>query len=159
MIVRLLLGFIFLTTLTGCATFGAKSSQQEQIQTRVTELEKKVEEKDSEIVDLQYQVKDLNSKVGTKDSTDGSTDEANSADRPSKGSSVASSDETIRVNASVEDIQTALKKAGNYSGKVDGKLGMGTKQAIVEFQKEHHLTADGILGKRTWKSLKSYLKE
>ena len=134
---------------------GAKNSSQEQMQTRVSDLEKKIEEKDSEIVDLQYQVKDLNGKVATKDSSDSSTDETTSV-KVSKSS--ASTDETIRVNASVEDIQTALKNAGNYTGKIDGKFGTGTKLAIVEFQKEHHLTADGILGKKTWKTLKSFLK-
>ncbi len=164
MVLRLLFAGIFLATLTGCATTGggAKTSQ-EQLQTRVTELEKKVEEKDSEIVDLQYQVKDISSKVGgaSKDSADASADDA----VPAKGDASktvatnTSFDDIIRVNVSIQDIQTALKNAGDYSGKIDGKLGAGTKQAIVEFQRANHLTADGILGKRTWKLLKSHLKE
>jgi cell division protein FtsL len=61
-VIRFLLGIVFLAVMTtGCATTGAKN--QEQLQTRVTELEKKVEQKDSEIVDLQYQVKDISTKV------------------------------------------------------------------------------------------------
>lgn len=159
MIVRLLLGIIFLAAVTGCATTGAKN-QQEQLQTRVTELEKKVEEKDSEIVDLQYQVKDISSKVNTKDSSDTSTaDSASEASSSSKVSSKGSGEDIIRVSASIEDVQTALKNAGVYSGKIDGKAGAGTKLAITEFQRDHHLTADGVLGKKTWKLLKSYLKE
>ena len=155
---RLLLGIAFLVIITGCATTGGVKTSQEQMQTRVTELEKKVEEKDSEIVDLQYQVKDLSSKMGSsKESVDSGSDEA--APVKIRSTSNGSSDEINRVNASVEDIQAALKNAGDYTGKIDGKLGAGTKQAIVEFQKAHHLTADGILGKRTWKLLKSYLKE
>ena len=159
MVYRVLLGIIFLATLTGCATTGAKN-QQEQLQTRVTELEKKVEEKDSEIVDLQYQVKDITGKVSTKDSSDNSA-AAPSEDSgsSSKGSSKVSMDDIIRVDASIKDIQTALKNAGVYTGKVDGKAGAGTKAAIVEFQKQHHLASDGVLGKRTWKALKTYLKE
>ncbi len=153
---RILFGIVFLATITGCATTGPKVTQ-EQLQTRVTELEKKIEEKDSEIVDLQYQVKDISSKV-TKDSSD-STAPLVTDDVASSKSSKSSSDDIIRVEASVKDVQTALKNAGVYSGKIDGKAGAGTKAAIVEFQKQHHLASDGVLGKRTWKALKSFLKE
>ena len=160
MIVRLFLSILFLATVTGCASSGVKVNQ-EQLQTRVTELEKKVEEKDSEIVDLQYQVKDLSGKVNTADSSDSAENPSDktASEIASKMNSKGNSEDIIRVPASVQDIQTALKNAGVYSGKIDGKAGSGTKQAIVAFQKEHHLTADGILGKRTWKLLKSYLKE
>lgn len=160
MLLRLLLGIGFLVAVTGCATTGANKTSQEQMQTRVTELEKKVEEKDSEIVDLQYQVKDLSSKVGSasKDSDDSGSDDT-APKGASKSVTSSSNDQIIRVNASIEDIQKALKNAGDYTGKIDGKLGSGTKQAIVEFQKAHHLTPDGILGKRTWKLLKANLKE
>ncbi len=155
MVYRILLGMIFLATLTGCATTGGRN-HQDQLQTRITDLEKKVEEKDSEIVDLQYQVKDISSKVGSaKDSSDNS---ASQSDDFSKRVSYGA-DDIIRVNAPVESIQTALKNAGVYSGKIDGKAGAGTKAAIVAFQKDHHLTSDGVLGKKTWKMLKSYLKE
>ena len=156
MVFRILLGMVFLATMAGCATTGAKN-QQEQLQTRITELEKKVEEKDSEVVDLQYQVKDLSSKVNSKDSSD--TSVSQQVEESVKSSSKSSSDDIIRVNVSTTDIQSALKSAGVYSGKIDGKVGSGTKAAIMEFQQQHHLTADGILGKRTWKLLKSYLKE
>ena len=144
--------------MTGCASMGGAKTQQEQMQTRMTELEKKVEEKDSEIVDLQYQVKDLSSKVNTKDSADASSEGA-TAESMKTPSKTFGDDDVIRVNASVEDVQMALKNAGVYSGKVDGKAGPGTKAAIMAFQREHHLTADGVLGKRTWRTLKSYLKE
>jgi hypothetical protein len=159
-VLRLLLGVVFLAAITGCATTGGGKVSQDQMQTRVTELEKKVEEKDSEIVDLQYQVKDLSTKVGggSKDSADTGSEET-MASKIAKVASGGSNDEIIRVNASIEDIQKALKASGNYTGKIDGKLGSGTKQAIVEFQRQHHLTADGILGKRTWKLLKANLKE
>ena len=38
-------------------------TQNEQIESRVTELEKNLQAKDAQIVDLQYQVKDLSSKI------------------------------------------------------------------------------------------------
>jgi peptidoglycan hydrolase-like protein with peptidoglycan-binding domain len=62
------------------------------------------------------------------------------------------------VKVSPEKIQRALQAAGVYTGKVDGKIGAGTKAAIVEFQKSHGLKADGVLGKKTWEELKTYLK-
>lgn len=130
------------------------------MQVRVAELEKKLEEKDSEIVDLQYQVKDLSSKVGSsKESDEGAAEESAASKSFAAKVSNLGSDDIIRVNASVEDVQRALKATGHYTGKIDGKLGSGTKQGIVEFQRANHLVADGILGKKTWKLLKANLKE
>ncbi|MBI3601974.1 MAG: peptidoglycan-binding protein [Candidatus Omnitrophica bacterium] len=159
MILRLLLGMIFLAVTAGCATTRVKT-EQEQLQSRVTALEKKAEEKDSEIVDLQYQVKDLSGKVSTKDTADTSVADDTEALAASKTSShKTSANDIIRVDVSVKNVQTALKNAGVYSGKIDGKAGSATKEAIIEFQQEHHLTADGVLGRKTWGLLKSYLKE
>ncbi|MDD4899382.1 MAG: peptidoglycan-binding domain-containing protein [Candidatus Omnitrophica bacterium] len=59
---------------------------------------------------------------------------------------------------STEEIQTALKNAGFYTGAVDGKKGPMTKKAIEEFQKAHNLTADGKVGPVTWAALEQYLK-
>lgn len=36
---------------------------------------------------------------------------------------------------------------------VDGKFGNGTEKAVKDFQKSHGLTADGIVGKNTWRVL------
>jgi len=56
------------------------------------------------------------------------------------------------------NIQKALKKAGYYSGAIDGKVGPGTRDAIASFQKDNGLTADGVCGRATWAKLKSYLE-
>jgi len=58
---------------------------------------------------------------------------------------------------SAQDIQTALKNAGFYSGNVDGKIGPKTKAAIEEFQKANGLTADGKVGPKTWTALEKHL--
>lgn len=55
------------------------------------------------------------------------------------------------------EIQTALKNAGYYNGKVDGKAGPMTKKAIEEFQKANSLTADGKVGPKTWALLSKSL--
>ncbi|MCX5713582.1 MAG: peptidoglycan-binding domain-containing protein [Candidatus Omnitrophica bacterium] len=57
----------------------------------------------------------------------------------------------------VQEIQTALKNAGFYTGEVDGKLGPKTKKAIEEFQAAHNLKADGKVGSQTWAVLQGSL--
>jgi peptidoglycan hydrolase-like protein with peptidoglycan-binding domain len=58
-----------------------------------------------------------------------------------------------------ENIQQALKNAGLYTGKVDGKLGPKTKKAIEAFQAQNNLTADGKVGPKTWEKLREYLNK
>lgn len=50
---------------------------------------------------------------------------------------------------SIKEIQTALKKLGYYTGKVDGVTGSKTKAAIQKFQKANKLSADGVVGPTT----------
>ncbi len=56
-----------------------------------------------------------------------------------------------------EQIQQALKNAGLYEGSVDGVLGKKSKAAIMAFQEQNGLTADGKVGKKTWAKLATYL--
>ncbi len=153
-----LLGVLILVafTATGCAT-GARKAEGEQLQTRVVELEKKLEEKDAEIVDLQYEVKDLSSKVETASPSPAS--EAQAEPEAAVGRAQSTDDsQIIRVNTTPWKVQDALKSAGLYNGKIDGKIGPATRGAIMEFQKAHGLKADGIVGKKTWDELKTYLQ-
>ena len=54
--------------------------------------------------------------------------------------------------ADVRALQHAL---GLY---VDGSFGAKTKQAVIAYQMEQRLIADGIVGAKTWKVLLSQLK-
>ena len=65
--------------------------------------------------------------------------------------------ETISIQLSPRQIQTALKNAGYYKGPVDGKIGSKTKDAIKSFQKAKNLKIDGIVGKKTVEKLSKYL--
>lgn len=58
-----------------------------------------------------------------------------------------------------KQIQIALQKAGFYKGKIDGKIGPQTKEAIKAFQKANGLASDGIVGKRTWEKLSKHLSD
>jgi hypothetical protein len=53
----------------------------------------------------------------------------------------------------VARIQEALKKAGVFSGEVDGNYGRGTRAAVTEFQQKNKLKADGIAGRETLRQL------
>ena len=56
-------------------------------------------------------------------------------------------------------IQMALKRAGFYSGDIDGRVGPQTKQAIRSFQRSKGFNPDGVVGPKTWEELKGYLEE
>lgn len=58
-----------------------------------------------------------------------------------------------------QEIQTALKNAGYYTGGIDGKIGPLTKKATEEFQKANNLKADGKVGPKTWDVLSKYLNQ
>ena len=53
----------------------------------------------------------------------------------------------------VKEVQRRLKQWGDYNGAVDGVFGAGTKKAVIAFQKKNGLTADGVVGKSTYKAL------
>ena len=53
----------------------------------------------------------------------------------------------------MKEVQRRLKKWGYYNGSVDGVFGAGTRAAVIAFQKKNGLTADGVVGKATYKAL------
>lgn len=67
---------------------------------------------------------------------------------PSMLSSGASGEEVKRM-------QQRLKDLGFYTGEIDGDFGKGTKNAVMIFQKQHDLEADGIAGSLTLSKLYS----
>lgn len=148
----------------GCATT-REPSQLSQLEIKVAQLERRVKDRDEEIEQLKYEIKDLNSQLDDIDSSQPAKEyySASSSQKNMavKAAPVKPSDmdgEIIRVSASAQDVQQALKSAGYYSGAIDGKVGAKTKEAITGFQQAHNLKADGIVGKRTWEELKLYLK-
>ena len=75
------------------------------------------------------------------------------------GTTAAATTTTSSTLTRDQQVQTALKNAGIYQGKIDGKIGPRTKQAIEQFQTSHGLKADGKVGPKTWAALQSYLNE
>lgn len=55
--------------------------------------------------------------------------------------------------AFVADLQDQLHELRYFLGKIDGHFGPITKEAVVAFQVDHDLVADGIVGPKTWDTL------
>jgi predicted RNase H-like nuclease (RuvC/YqgF family) len=123
-------------SLVGCATTRkdkeTASTETQDLQMRINELERQLQQKDEEISSLEEDLEKV------------------------KSSSLKEEIDISKV--STTQIQTALKNAGFYTGTVDGKLGPKTKEAISEFQKANNLKVDGKVGRQTWSKLKSFLE-
>ncbi|MBI4355912.1 MAG: peptidoglycan-binding protein [Candidatus Omnitrophica bacterium] len=79
---------------------------------------------------------------------------------PPKPSTAVTSHKTTPAavtKPTTRQIQRALKRAGLYAGTVDGKPGPKTTAAVIKFQKSRGLKPDGVVGRKTWQQLKSYL--
>jgi peptidoglycan hydrolase-like protein with peptidoglycan-binding domain len=50
----------------------------------------------------------------------------------------------------VRELQRALKDLGYDPGDIDGQFGSKTESAVKDFQRDRHLTVDGIVGEITW---------
>ena len=65
-------------------------------------------------------------------------------------------DNSSLVINSTLDIQQFLSKNGFNPGPIDGQSGPKTKNAIISFQKENGLLADGIAGNKTKAAMRAY---
>ena len=140
--VRLILAMILVLSISGCASTGktSKSAQIKQLQSQVDELKKDIQQKENQISYLEGQTQG------------GKVQKAVSP----KDSQVREPESDVAPMTS-RNIQLALKNAGFYYGSIDGKVGKQTKKAIKDFQEANNLTADGVVGKKTWSKLKGYL--
>ena len=139
---RLLSIFTLVTAvfITGCATTRARRPESADQPAQVAALQNEIQAKDQQIQDLQYQLESSQRSIGS-----GSNYSTRSA----------SSSTIVRASGvSISDVQRALVRAGFDPGPVDGKVGKKTKSAIKEFQRRNGLSADGVVGERTWSALK-----
>ena len=59
-------------------------------------------------------------------------------------------DEKVKVKKSVKEVQKRLNQLGFAAGVEDGIHGIKTLAAVRKFQTSQGLTADGVVGPRTW---------
>lgn len=131
--VRVIIATACAVVLAGCAT-GSQvhdlTTQNQQLQARVGELQSQLQQRDDEIRDMSSRISDTYS-------------EARDPVRKT-------------LKATPKRIQAALKAAGFYAGAVDGKIGKKTRESIRKFQRDNGLKADGIVGAQTWDRLSEY---
>jgi len=134
-VLLLLVGFVFV--LGGCATSTKKGDdlQVQGLRDQISLLESQVELKGDEISDLKDVIWELNQKQAKK------------------------SPKLELSKASTKDIQMALSSAGFDPGKIDGKMGQRTREAVRAFQKANDLKVDGKVGKETWGLLQVFLEK
>ncbi len=61
-------------------------------------------------------------------------------------------DTSPQLQNDVKELQTGLNRSG-FDVDVDGIFGKGTEASVRQFQADHNLTADGIVGQQTWAAL------
>ncbi|MEW9121836.1 MAG: M14 family metallopeptidase [Thermotaleaceae bacterium] len=67
---------------------------------------------------------------------------------------------TLRLGSrgtDVMEIQSLLRRIGYSPGPIDGIFGSQTEQAVIQFQRDNNLTADGIIGPNTHRLLERLL--
>jgi peptidoglycan hydrolase-like protein with peptidoglycan-binding domain len=127
-------------SLSGCVTFGKKKDLQIQgLKNQVAALESQLVSKDQEISGLKAELESASQNKGNI------TEKPNVIEAKSR--------------PTVRQIQTALLNAGYNPGKVDGRMGKQTREAIKSFQAANQLKADGNAGKKTWGLLSAYLEK
>jgi peptidoglycan hydrolase-like protein with peptidoglycan-binding domain len=134
LVLALLAGFGF--SLSGCATTRKNNELETQgLRNQVSALESQLRAKDDELNNLKEQAVKAPEEQAVKNAGE------------------------IKERPKAKEIQKALKNAGYTIGKIDGKLGKQTREAIKAFQKANNLPVDGKVGKKTWMALKDYLEK
>jgi len=125
---------LFLLSFLGCATLpeGSKDAEIYRLRARIQVLEDELSQKQKENLSLKEEIAQLKQVLEER---------------------------TVFKMPSAKEIQTALKNAGFYTGEIDGQIGPKTKEAIIKFQEANKLTADGVVGSKTWELLRKYLKK
>lgn len=63
------------------------------------------------------------------------------------------------LELNVAGLQRAIKKAGFFSARLDGRMGPQTRGALKSFQRAQDLKMDGLVGIQTIRALMPYLEE
>ena len=59
-------------------------------------------------------------------------------------------------NSAIRDVQQMLSIFGYYHGKVDGKMGIRTRDALAAFQRENGLEESRFVDKASWQLLREW---
>ena len=125
---------------TGCATTRPKPAAPDA-NAQIAAMQTQLQAKDQEIQDLRYQLDSRQQALSNNFASGGSSDKKN----------------ILRVaGVTPIELQKALLRAGYDPGPVDGRIGKKTRSAVKAFQRKNNLTADGVVGEKTWAALRLY---
>ena len=142
-VIIFLILFVFLITLTGCATGGKQKDLELQgLKNQISVLEAQIQSKDEEINSLREAL------------TKATTEEKTGLPKKTGKKKVIGE---VKSHPNVKQIQVALQNASYNPGSIDGHMGKQTRDAIKAFQKANNLREDGKVGRKTWDLLKEYL--
>lgn len=157
MFLRFIIVIALAGSLAGCAT-AQSPTDVNQLQIKMAQIEHQLNQRSEDIAELKYVVEELVSNVEVlADSVVSLNEFSNAIGAAIPKVSQSGSGRFLRVSVSPQEVQMALKNSGHYMGDIDGNLGSGSQRAIRAFQKDHDMTSDGIIGKKTWAELKNYL--
>ena len=157
MIFRFVIGIALMGTLIGCATT-KQPTNMSHLQTRVSFIESQLDDQSRDITQLKSSLEEISLRIQSRAISTKPVGKAQKTTRtPPSQASKTKNQQILRVSVTPQKVQIALQNAGYYNGAIDGKLGSGSKKAIKDFQKDHDLESDGIIGKKTWAELKNYL--
>ncbi len=126
--------------LAGCTT--VQKAPEQSVQAQLKSLQRQVQDQENDIAMMKQEL------------------DMAKAPRETVSTSVAIKKTPSTVSLSgvtSKNIQMALANAGYYDGKIDGKIGTKSTEAIKKFQKDNGLKADGVVGAKTWERLSEYL--
>lgn len=144
-LIYFVLAIFLILAVSGCETVPKKFREEVSgIKTRVETLESKVEGVETKQADSERAASEQVQAL-----------EELKAHREAK-TNISIKSRPGKSKENIKEIQTCLKNAGFYAGKIDGIKGKNTRKAIREFQEANGLMADGIVGKKTWALLSRY---
>lgn len=136
--------------ISGCGT------SQKKVQSEVTGIKTRVETLESRVEGVEAKQAEVERTTAEQAQA---LDELKSTSAPAANTNFSVKARESSQPGKTKDVQQALKNAGYYDGKVDGIKGKGTVKAIKEFQKANGLTADGVVGRKTWNALSAHLSD
>jgi len=144
-----ILAILVIFVVSGCGTAKKKPNLAEEVtgvKARVDTLETKVEGVETKQAEVERVTSEQAQAIEGLKAKHEKAETTNISVKPRFGKS----------GAHTKEIQMCLKNAGFYNGKIDGVKGKNTRKAVKEFQKANGLSADSVVGKKTWEALSKY---
>jgi len=146
-LIYVVLAIFVILTVSGCETVPKKFKEEVLgIKTRVDTLESRVEGVEAKQAEVERAVSERPQPA----------EEMKAPQEGAARTNIGIKHRGGKQRGHMREIQLCLRNAGFYKGDLDGVKGKNTKRAIKEFQKANGLSADGVVGKKTWELLSKY---